>query len=265
MAISPQQPENKAHGLLKQYITTQTTVSIPAVRPDLPSTTPLTPIESTNGEEAGTPRKKLRHIPLLVIAFSVLLALLLFFTWHSFSQQTPPETISPQTFTTTSAKNTASPVANIPATENNGATIQVYIVGAVKHPGVYTLPATARVYQLIQAAGGPQANANLVAINLAAKLSDGQEIYVAVIGEPPPMTIGGSAATTSSATSTNPLVNINTASADDLRQNLHIASTTAQSIISYRQEHGNFTAIDQLLQAVSKSIYDKIKDQVTLS
>ncbi len=54
------------------------------------------------------------------------------------------------------------------------------IVGAVRHPGVYTLPASARVYQLLQAAGGPLPNADLVALNMAAKLSDGQEVYVAV-------------------------------------------------------------------------------------
>jgi competence protein ComEA len=61
--------------------------------------------------------------------------------------------------------------------------IQAYIVGAVKNPGVYTLPAGARVYALLQAAGGPLPKANLVALNLAATLTDGEEVYVTLIGE----------------------------------------------------------------------------------
>jgi competence protein ComEA len=59
-------------------------------------------------------------------------------------------------------------------------------------------------------------------------------------------------------------VNINTASADELRQKLSVTSKTAQSVVSYRQQRGPFTSVDQLLQVVSKSIYDKIKDKVTV-
>ena len=49
-----------------------------------------------------------------------------------------------------------------------------------------------------------------------------------------------------------------------MRQSLHISSTTAQNIINYRLQHGSYTSIDQLQQVVSKSIYDKIKDLVTI-
>jgi|GEM_PF-379243 competence protein ComEA len=152
---------------------------------------------------------------------------------------------------------------------SDGGTITVYITGAVKHPGVYTLPAGARVYQLVQAAGGTLANADLAALNMATKLSDGQEVYVLQIGETPPYT-GGSDITPVSGTAgptgaTGTLVNINTASADEMRQALHISSTTAEKIIAYRTEHGPYTSVDQLLQVVSRSIYDKIKGLVTVS
>ncbi len=152
---------------------------------------------------------------------------------------------------------------------NSSGDIQVYILGAVVHPGVYTLPPDARVYQLLLAAGGPLPKANLVALNLAAKLNDGQEIYVTSGGESPP-TVSGSLSDTSASSSSigsssnQSLVNINTASADEMRQKLSISSKTAQSIVSYRQQHGPFTSVDQLLQVVSKSIYDKIKDKVTV-
>jgi competence protein ComEA len=128
----------------------------------------------------------------------------------------------------------------------------------------YTLPSDARVYQLLLAAGGPLPKADLVSLNLAAKLNDGQEIYVTLRGESPPTVNSSLSGTSSSSSSNQSLVNINTASADDLRQKLSISSKTAQSIVNYRQQHGPFTSVDQLLQVVSKSIYDKIKDKVTV-
>jgi competence protein ComEA len=140
------------------------------------------------------------------------------------------------------------------------------VVGAVKHPGVYTLPADARVYQLLQAAAGPLPNANLVALNIAAKLSDGQEVYVAAIGETPPASPGGAPGpgTGPTGTGTGQLININTASVDQMRLALHISSKTAQKIVDFRTQHGNYTSVDQLSQVVSKAVYDKIKDQVTV-
>jgi competence protein ComEA len=133
---------------------------------------------------------------------------------------------------------------------------------------VYTLEAGARVYALLQAAGGPLPKANLVALNLAAKLTDGEEVYVTMIGEIPPTYLGGVPGPgngTPNSAATGQLVNINTASADEMRQNLHVSSTTAQNIVNYRTQHGPFSSIDQLLQVVSKSIYDHIKGLVTIS
>ncbi len=164
------------------------------------------------------------------------------------------------------------------ATATNGK-IQVYIVGAVKHPGVYTLEANARLYQLLQAAGGPLPDANLVAINLAARLTDGQEVYVLQIGETPPAYTGSSSgapdtsgtttnatpATTSGTTSVTLPININTASEADMKLALHISSATAQTIITYRVQHGPFTSVEELSQVVSKTIYKKIEGQVTVS
>src|SRR5205807_7758572 len=102
------------------------------------------------------------------------------------------------------------------STASNG-NIQVYVVGAVKNPGVYTLPAGARVYELLQAAGGPLPKANLVALNLAAPLTDGEEVYVTVVGEIPPTYMGGvpgpPGSNITGSPTTGQLVNINTASA----------------------------------------------------
>jgi competence protein ComEA len=199
-----------------------------------------------------------------VVAVGLLLALLiaLFFTWNGATPAASPSgnTIQ-QNFS-------GSPTGNTSSTTDSGSsgnTITVYVVGAVKHPGVYTLPTDARVYQLLQAAGGPLPNANLVALNLAAKLSDGEEVYVVHIGETPPTYSGGVPQPgTGNSTGNTQLININTASADEMRQALHISSATAQAIVNYRTQHGPFTSVEQLQQVVSQSIYDKIKDQVTV-
>jgi competence protein ComEA len=111
-------------------------------------------------------------------------------------------------------------------------------------------------------AGGPLPNANLVALNMAARLSDGQEVYVAAIGETPPTYTGGvTGPGTSSPTASGQLVNINTATADEMHQILHISAKTAQKIIDYRTQHGNYTSVDQfsLLKKPSAKLISKME------
>jgi len=204
-------------------------------------------------------KKKLTRIVTIIIILA--LGIALYFIWHTPASTNPSPVITQQNFNGTSSNssvNTSSPLTT------NG-NLHVYVVGAIKHPGVYILPGGARVYLLLQDAGGPLPNADLVALNLAAPLSDGEEVYVTRIGEKPPTYIGGvpGPGTTGSAT-TGQLVNINTASVDEMRQSLRISATTAQSIVNYRLQHGPFTSIDQLQLAVSKSIYDKVKGLITV-
>ena len=196
-----------------------------------------------------------------ILAIVIILALVvaLYSIWHTPSSPNPPPVITQQNFSGTSSNSGSSTGSSL---TTNGE-IHVYVVGSVKHPGVYLLPSGARVYQLLEAAGGALPNANLVALNLAAPLSDGEEVYVLANGEKPPTYVGGVPGTSGSAT-TGQLVNINTASADEMRQGLHISSATAQSIVNYRLQHGPYTSIDQLQMAISKSIYDKIKGLITI-
>lgn len=132
------------------------------------------------------------------------------------------------------------------------ATIQAYVLGAVRQPGVYTLPDGARVHDLVQAAGGATQGADLTRVNLAAIVGDGQSVYVPLVGEQAPLEMGGK-------------VDINTASAEDLHHALGLSLTLARKIVSYRAAHGTFTAVSQLLLVpISRSTYDKIKDLVTI-
>lgn len=211
-----------------------------------------------------------RYFPFILI---IPLAIAIYLIWNT-SFTTPSSTGSNTGISLQNFGNNPSSTSNIATTipSTSYGTIQVYIVGAVKHPGVYTLPADARVFALVQAAGGPLPKANLVALNMAAKLTDGEEVYVTLVGEIPPTYMGGvpgpgttSSSSSSSSTPTSSLVNINTATVDELRQSLHVSSATANSIVNYRLQNGPYTSIDQLLQVVSQSIYDKIKNQVTIS
>lgn len=130
--------------------------------------------------------------------------------------------------------------------------ITAYVLGAVRVPGVYGLRAGARVRDLVAAAGGLTSDADPVRTNMAAPVVDGQEVYVPRVGETVPGMLGGK-------------VDINTASADDMRQALGITATVANHIVSYRTSHGAFTAISQLLLVpLSKTTYDRIKSLVTV-
>jgi len=250
------QPPYQPHQVSQQQTMPSPAVPFPPAPPIIPTANFLLPATSTR-------MKKFKQVIPFSIAFILVLAIIgIWFTSPSTATPTASSGVTQQNFgTSATATNTTS----------NGS-IRVYIVGAVKNPGVYTLDINARVYDLLQAAGGPQAKADLVALNLAAKLTDGEEVYVTLVGEVPPTYLGGvpgpgpasGTPSTSGTSTTGQLVNINTASADDMRLNLHVSSTTAQNIVNFRLQHGPYTSVDQLLQVVSKSIYDKIKGQVTV-
>ena len=245
----------------------QTTYQFPQqqMMPQATTTNPLHPLSSTT--PVPHPRRQFSYKFMRIVAAVIVvgLAIALYFIWSSPTTTPASPNITQQNISTSSFTTIATNTTTISSTDGSG-NIQVYVVGAVKHPGVYMLPADARVYQLLQAAGGPLPNTNLVALNMAAKLSDGQEVYVAAIGETPPANLAGvpGPGTGPSGTSTGQLININTASVDQMRLALHISSKTAQKIVDYRTQHGNYTSVDQLSQVVSKAVYDKIKDQVTV-
>jgi competence protein ComEA len=267
MSLFPQQPTNPQ--TYTQYqISQQQTMPQSAVTPHSAASGLLPPNISS------TPSRKKRMLVRSGIFLSmVVLAGIFMVIWYTAPSATVSGNASQQNFSSSPSSTNFSNSTATSSSSTSGASgdIQVYIVGAVKHPGVYTLPSDARVYALLQAAGGPLSNANLVAINLAAKLTDGEEVYVTVIGEIPPTYMGGvpgpgpgTGSGTPTSGSTGPLVNINTASADQMRTALHVSSTTATSIVNYRLQHGPYTSIDQLLNVVSKGIYDKIKNEVTI-
>ena len=137
--------------------------------------------------------------------------------------------------------------------------IVVDVDGAVAHPGLYKLPPGSRVQAALAAAGGLSPQADAHRINRAAKLHDGQKLYVLSQGEsaPPLAASNGQGCEGQSCTSADGadagsdaegqgLVNINTANATQLTQLPGVGPAIAQKIIDYRTANGPFTSVDDL-------------------
>ena len=151
------------------------------------------------------------------------------------------------------------------------ATMQVHVIGAVYHPGVYSLPKGSRVSDALTSAGGTLPDAILGGTNLAKPLYDGEQ--VSVDGSTPTTSIaqnGGSTGTTpagsGSTTTATRLININTAGTAELDTLPAIGPSTAKAIIYYRQEHGAFAKIEDLVNVpgIGEITLAKFKDLITV-
>ncbi len=124
------------------------------------------------------------------------------------------------------------------------APLKVYLVGAVADPGLHAIPPGSRVKDAIDAAGGLLPEANLIAINQAAFVEDGDRIYIPVYSQTQDdVQVGGMPSNTG-----NLLININTASQAELEKLPGIGPVTAEKIIFYRNENGYFATIENILQ-----------------
>jgi competence protein ComEA len=144
------------------------------------------------------------------------------------------------------------------------APITVDVSGAVAQPGVYHLPVGSRVQDAITAAGGLLENAYAETINLAMPLNDGTKVLIPAIPEPQTAADGETIA--SPAQSASILININTASSDQLQELPGIGQAKAQAIIDYRESYGPFSAIEQLMNVsgIGPATFERLKDLITI-
>ncbi|MCY3619522.1 MAG: helix-hairpin-helix domain-containing protein [Acidimicrobiaceae bacterium] len=127
----------------------------------------------------------------------------------------------------------------------------VDVVGAVVRPGLHELPATSRVADAVEAAGGLTAEADRMRLNLAEPLSDGSRLWVPAVGEPAgPEVVSVTAGTVdgSRAGAAGARLNVNTASAAALEGLPGIGPTLATAIVEHRQRSGPFSTVDELVE-----------------
>lgn len=122
--------------------------------------------------------------------------------------------------------------------EGGGPDVVVDVTGAVRRPGVYRLPAGARVTDAIARAGGAGGGAALESINLAARLADGQQVLV-------PSGAGGGVTVAGAVAEDGP-ISLGSASVEDLETIDGIGPVTAGDIVEFRDRHGGLASVDQL-------------------
>lgn len=143
----------------------------------------------------------------------------------------------------------------------------IQVAGEVANPGVYRLEKGSRVLDVIQAAGGFSTNADPDSINQAAMLQDGQKITVNLKGARDPSNSAGKpSAESNGKVGPNQMVNINTATLEQLMTLPGIGEDRANAILSYRDAHGPFTNIEDLqnVEGIGTGIFDDLKNNVTI-
>lgn len=145
--------------------------------------------------------------------------------------------------------------------ENSSGEVVVHVAGAVKHPGVYTLDGKARVHMAVEEAE-PLNEADLDALNLAARLTDGEKIIVPKKGEHTQADHVNTAAGESEAAK----ININTADKEMLMQLSGIGEKRAEDIIKYRESNGGFAKIEDLqeVSGIGEKTFENLKDGITV-
>lgn len=144
----------------------------------------------------------------------------------------------------------------------------IHVVGAVRAPGVYRLSDEARVQDAIARAGGATPRADLQAINLAAKVADGQQVVVPRRGAAAGVAGAGAGAAPGGASASAPSgpISLNSATAEQLDTLDGVGPATAQKILEYRTTHGGFASVDDLAQipGIGPKKLEALRKQVTV-
>lgn len=143
-----------------------------------------------------------------------------------------------------------------PAQSAAGPRLVVDVEGRVRRPGLVELPDGSRVADALRAAGGVLPGTPTAALNLARKLSDGEQVLVGII----PLPASGGTANAAA----GGLLDLNLASAKDLDDLPGIGPVLAERIVAWRTEHGRFASIDQLREVpgIGESKYQSLKTKV---
>ena len=158
------------------------------------------------------------------------------------------------------------PPTQTPFPTPSPAPVRVFVNGEVNQPDVYALPADGILQDAIEAAGGFTNQANQSVVNLALPVQDGLQLFVPAIGQPAPTPVSVPLSSPSNPPSANALININTATAEQLDGLPGIGPTTAGYIITYREENGLFESIEEIINVknIGNTTFNRIKPLITI-
>lgn len=161
---------------------------------------------------------------------------------------------------TTTYPATARPPRIASAAAPTPSALLVQVGGAVRHPGLVSVPMGARAVDAVTAAGGPTTKADTTALNLAARVVDGQQLVLPERGKP-----GTAAPAPSTVLQSGAPVSISTASEAELETLPRVGPAMAARIIAYRTAHGPFTATTDLMKVtgIGQKTFDSLKDLVS--
>ena len=154
--------------------------------------------------------------------------------------------------------------------------IYVHICGCVKNPGLYTFAVGIRAGDAVEHAGGFTGKADTSAVNLAEALFDGMQLYIPSVEETEEgrgsgsygqSSTGDAASGQTKESEEDPfMVNINTAGPEELMTLSGIGEARAQAILSYREENGDFSTIEDIknVSGIGEGIFDRIKNMITV-
>lgn len=144
----------------------------------------------------------------------------------------------------------------------------VHVCGEVVNPGIYELPAGSRIYEAVKAAGGFTENAEEESVNLASPIEDGVQIRIYSKDEAETLAAGAAPfdGFEASGEGKEPVVNLNTATKEELMTLSGIGESRAEDIIRYREESGGFQNIEDIMKVsgIKDAAFQKIKDRITV-
>ncbi|MDO1605308.1 helix-hairpin-helix domain-containing protein [Lactobacillus sp. YT155] len=161
-------------------------------------------------------------------------------------------------------ENTTTTVKQV--SKKSSATIYVDVQGEVNKPGFYRLKTNARVFDLLQLAGGLTKDADRKNVNQAKKLSDQEQVYIPKIGEIKDNPVSTSTNENQEQTGSEEKININKASVDDFQKLNGIGAKKAEQIVKFRNENGDFQKVEDLTKVtgIGDKTLKSLQDQITV-
>lgn len=261
--------------------------ALPPVPPLAPAApvAPELPLPGRHAARRGSWRPPLPPLPALpvlgvahlaVVALTIALGLALTTWWIVRDQGHALDPAAPLTPVAAAADTASEPLVPLtspsapPGSTTTGTgTVTIDVTGKVRRPGIVVLDQGARVTDALAAAGGPRKGVDLSPLNLARVLVDGEQVVVGTPAAPAPAPAAPGAAAGPGGPAgpgSTPLVNLNTAGQTELEALPQVGPVTAQSILTWRTEHGGFTRVGELLEVdgIGPKTFEQLLPHVTV-